>query len=71
MTQTQKVLKYMEAFGAITQRDALEFGCYRLASRISDLRRQGVPIISSRLPVKKADGSITYIARYALVKEAE
>lgn len=71
MTQTQEILKYMQTRGSITQRDALELGVYRLASRICDLRRQGVAIISSRLPVLKADGTITYVARYSLVKEAK
>ena len=42
MTQCEKVLRYIIDFGSITQLDALrEFGCMRLASRITDLKKQG------------------------------
>ena len=46
-TQAERVLDYIMEFGSITQIDALrDIGCMRLASRISDLRKQGVDIIS-------------------------
>lgn len=45
MTQCEKILQYIEEYGSITPLDALrEFGCMRLASRISDLKRAGYDI---------------------------
>lgn len=68
--QCKEVLKYIQWHGSITQADAIKFGCFRLASRISDLRQEGVPIASNREEVIKADGSKTHIARYYIPKEA-
>lgn len=65
--QCAEVLKYMQRnIRGITQRDALGIGVYRLASRISDLRREGYRIRTQMEPVRKADGSKTNIARYVL-----
>ena len=52
-TQNQRVLDYIKEFGSITQLEALrDLGVMRLASRISDLRRQGYNIVSERETVK-------------------
>lgn len=43
-TQAQRVLDYMEQFGGTTQFEAIrDLGCMRLASRISDLKKAGLP----------------------------
>lgn len=43
--QKRKILRYMEAGNAITQRIASrEFDCDRLGARIYDLRHDGVPV---------------------------
>lgn len=67
MTQNERVLQYMKDYGSITQLDALrEFGCMRLASRISDLKRQGYNITSSMESGKnRYDEKISY-ARYRI-----
>ena len=40
VSQCERILDYIEKNGSITQIDALrEFGCMRLASRISDIKR--------------------------------
>ena len=40
--QTEKILAYLSKGKGITPIDALNrFGCFRLAARISDLRRDG------------------------------
>lgn len=45
MSQTEGIMQYMRRHGGITPIEALqEFGCMRLAARIDDLRRTGVPI---------------------------
>lgn len=69
-SQNDRILQYMREEGSITQLDALkEIGCMRLASRISDLRSLGYPIISKREAVKNRYGEKSYIKRYSLAKE--
>ena len=66
-TQTERILKYIEEFGSITQMDALrDLGVMRLASRISDLKKQGVPIRSEIEVVKNRFGETCHIKRYSL-----
>lgn len=66
-TQAQRVLDYIEEFGGITQLDALkELGVMRLASRISDLKKQGYPIKSETISVKNRFEEDCYIKRYSL-----
>lgn len=66
-TQAQKVLAYMERFGAITQYEALQdLGVMRLASRISDLKKEGYPIKSEVVAVKNRFGDICYVSQYSL-----
>jgi len=46
-TQTQKIKQHLESGGTITALSALEkFGCMRLAARISELRKDKLPIAS-------------------------
>ena len=64
-TQNQRILDYIGEFGSITQLEALrELGVMRLASRISDLKRQGYNIISHTDSVKNRFGEKCYIKRY-------
>ena len=66
-TQTERVLQYIEDFGSITQLEALnDLGVMRLASRISDLKKQGYPIASEIEAVKNRYGENCYIKRYSL-----
>lgn len=70
-TQAERIMEYMEEFGSITQIDALrDLGCMRLASRISDLKKQGIPIKSESEVVKNRWGESCYIKRYSLGGEA-
>lgn len=64
-TQAQRILDYIDQFGSITQLEALkDLGCMRLASRISDLKRKGYPIISKTEAVKNRFGENSHIKRY-------
>ena len=66
-TQNQRILDYINQFGSITQLEALrDLGVMRLASRISDLRKQGWSIISKRESVENRFGEKCYIKRYSL-----
>lgn len=66
-TQAQRVLDYMTDFGSITQIEALnDLGVMRLASRISELKKNGHPITSKVIAVKNRYGENCYVKRYSL-----
>ena len=66
-TQCERILSYIEENGSITQLDALrEFGCMRLASRISDLKRRGIPVRRTMESAKNRYGEPVSYARYSL-----
>ena len=66
-TQAQRVLDYIDRFGSITQLEALrDLGVMRLASRISDLKKQGYPIQSEIETVQNRFGENCKIKRYSL-----
>ena len=69
-TQCDKVLAYMKQFGSITQLEALsDLGCMRLASRISDLRQQGIAIGRRMKTSKNRYGEEVHFAEYYLIEE--
>lgn len=69
-TQNQRILDYISEFGSITQLEALQdLGVMRLASRISDLKRQGYNITSSIDVVKNRYGEKCRVKRYSLIDE--
>ena len=69
-TQCEKVLAYMKQFGSITQLQALQdIGCMRLASRITDLRQQGVAIGRRIKTSKNRYGDSVSFAEYYLIEE--
>lgn len=71
MTQCERVLRHLEDFGSITSAEAIsEYGIFRLASRISDLKKRGVPIKKETVSGKNRYGEPTSYARYSL-KAAE
>lgn len=65
-SQQTKVLNYMRTYGSITAREALSFGCMRLASRITDLKKRGYIIDREMIEVTTADGGKARVARYKL-----
>ena len=66
-TQNERIISYIRQFGSITQIDALQdLGVMRLASRISDLKSLGYPIISTQEAVRNRYGEKCYIKRYKL-----
>lgn len=66
--QTDRVLAYIREFGSITQLDALrDLGVMRLASRVSDLNREGFMITGKMEAVKNRYGETCYIKRYSEV----
>lgn len=67
MKQSQRVYEFMKAHGSISQRDAVQFGCYRLSARIHDLRADGHVIKSENKSFKGEFGRGHY-AVYSLVE---
>ena len=66
-TQNERILDYIERHGSITQLEALaECSVMRLASRVSDLRRQGYHIESKMVRVRNKYGETCHVKRYSL-----
>lgn len=71
MTQTERVVSYMQEFGSITQLEALnDLGIMRLASRISDLKKAGYPIVATTEAVKNRYGEVCHVKRYSIERGA-
>lgn len=65
-TQNERIIDYLNRFGSITQLEALrDLGVMRLASRMSDLKRLGYPVVSKREMVLNRYGEKSPIARYS------
>lgn len=65
ITQCDRILNYMSEFGSITQLEALrDLGCFRLASRINDLKKKGYKIRREMVDVNNRYGEVVQIARY-------
>jgi hypothetical protein len=59
----------MKDYGSITSLEAVnEYGIMRLASRINDLRAQGIAISSEVVSGKNRYGETTHYAVYRLAK---
>lgn len=70
-TQNQRILDYLDSHGSITQLEALrELGVFRLASRISDLRKLGYPIESKMVKVENRYGETCRVKRYSMIGDA-
>ena len=66
-TQCERILRHLNDFGSITSLEAMqEYGIMRLASRINDLRAQGVIIVSETAAGKNRYGETTHYAVYRL-----
>lgn len=72
MTQCNAILEYMEQGNSITPLEALgKFGCFRLASRISELRERGVNNDVKKVTYTNGSGVKKSIASYSIKKEAQ
>jgi hypothetical protein len=66
--QNSLVMEHLIARGSITPRTALDqYGCFRLAARIYDLRQAGHDIITTR--IRNSEGNP--YAQYVLLKQAQ
>ena len=69
-SQCEMILKYLQTHTTgITPLQALnKFGCLRLSGRIYDLKDQGYNIMTNMVEVKTADGDVSRVAQYRLVR---
>jgi hypothetical protein len=69
MTQCEMVLRHLQDFGSITAWEAVnEYGIMRLASRINNLKQQGVAIVSETKTGKNRYGDTIHYAVYRLAE---
>ena len=63
-------MNHLREHGTITQLEAMqEYGIYRLASRISDLRKEGVSIKRDMVKGQNRYGEATCFAEYRLLED--
>lgn len=69
-SQCQRLLDYMRGGGKVTSLDALsELGIARLASRVTDLRKRGYPVMSEWVEVENRYGEKVRVKRYWMEEE--
>ena len=65
-TQNERILAYIAKNGSITQLEALtDCSVMRLASRVSDLRRKGYPIVGKMVKVENRYGETCHVKQYS------
>lgn len=70
MTQKERILDYIKTFGGITALEAMrDLGIMRLASRVTDLGKDGITIERSWVNDKNRYGEPVRYLRYYLPKE--
>lgn len=66
-SQIDRILAVLESGSTLTALDALEdFGCSRLASRITGLKRKGYPVASRMVTRRNRYGRLCRVAEYYL-----
>lgn len=68
MTQNEKIMRHLKAYGSITSLEAFrDYGCTRLSARIWDLRNKyGLDITDERKAVKNRFGETVHVNVYSL-----
>lgn len=68
MSQRDAIRQHLQEHGSLTQREAdREYGVSRLPARIWELKRQGVKIEKTMIPVHTRRGK-TMVAAYRMVE---
>ena len=69
ITQCERILRHLKDYGSITSLEAVtEYGIMRLASRINDLRAEGIANVSETKTGKNRYGETTHFAVYRLAE---
>ena len=70
MTQREQILEYIKQFGSVTPMQAFaDLGITKLATRISEMKRDGVRIHTESVKVKNRFGKNVTFAVYSLEEE--
>ena len=70
VTQRQLILKYIQDFGSITPMEAISnFGITKLATRISEMRKDGMQFQIDTVKSKNRYGKTVCFAKYSFPKE--
>lgn len=70
MNQRERVLKYIKDFGSISNVEGIhELGISDIRKRISELRRDGIEIIGTRVEAVNRYGEPTHYNKYTLAKD--
>lgn len=68
MTQREQILLYIKTYGSITPMDAFELGITKLATRVSEMRRDGIEFnIEMETGLNRLKKPMRY-ARYSLAE---
>lgn len=67
LTQRELILQYLQDFESITPMEAYnDLGITKLATRVSEMRRDGIEIDGETIAVKNRYGKTCYVKRYTL-----
>ena len=67
MSQAAQVIEFVRDHGSITTKQAMDFlGCYRLASRICDIKKMGITVEREMVTVRNRNGEPCRVARYTI-----
>ena len=70
MSQCERIYQHLVDHGSITALEAMnDYGVFRLASRISDLKKAGIPVVRDMVEGQNRFGEPTRYARYSLKGE--
>ena len=65
MSQATEIIDFIKSHGSITTKQAVDFlGCYRLASRVHDIRSMGINVQKEMITVQNRHGGNCRVARY-------
>jgi hypothetical protein len=71
-TQKDRIIEYIEKFGSISPVEAFrDLGITKLATRVSEMKKEGVQFKITLEKSKNRCGESVYYARYRLRKEVE
>lgn len=66
MTQAQRIIEYIRDNGSIPPIEAFDLGITRLAARVNDMRRNGVPVVTETVESVNRYGDKVRFARYRI-----
>lgn len=66
MTQAQKIMNHIKKHGSITTMDAFGMGITRLASRVYEMKKQGIEFETVPDSAINRDGETVHFVRYKL-----